>query len=93
MLESAITLCVIIGFSFLILLVSILLKWKKTRLVTGMLMSLTSIIAMILFVNVQKANGNPDAGMEFEQLYFPILVFVVFIAIGFVSTIKLVKNL
>ncbi|OPX44503.1 hypothetical protein CLHUN_14960 [Ruminiclostridium hungatei] len=55
-------------------------------------MSLTSIIAMILFVNVQKANGNPDAGMEFEQFYFTILVFVVFIVIGFVSSIKLVKK-
>jgi len=92
LLELALTLCGIIVFLFLILLVSILLRWKKTRLITGMLMSLTSIIAMILFVNVQKANGNPDAGMEFEQFYFPILVFVVFIVIGFVSSIKLVKK-
>ena len=92
MLGLALALCGIIVFLFLILIVSISSKMRKTRLITGLLMSVTSIIAMILFVTVQKANGNPDSGKEFEQFYFPILVFVVFIAIGFVSSITLVKK-
>ena len=50
-------------------------------------MSVTSLIAMILFIYVQKSNGNPDAGMEFEQFYFPILVFILFTAIGILSSI------
>lgn len=92
MLELAIALCGIIVLLFLILLASILLKWEKARLITGLTLSLTSIIALILFVNVQRANGNPDAGKEFPQFYFPISVFIIFTAIGFVSSIKLVKK-
>ena len=69
-----------------------IVKNEKNKINYRMLMSVTSIIAMILFVTVQKANGNPDSGKEFEQFYFPILVFVVFMAIGFVSSITLVKK-
>lgn len=54
-------------------------------------MSVTSLIAMILFIYIQKINGNPDSGMEFEQFYFPISVFIVFTVIGILSSIKLVK--
>ena len=85
-------LCGIIFLLFMSLIISIALKHNKTRLFLGTLMSILSIIAMILFIIVQNANGNPDAGKEIVQLYFPISVFVVFIAVGFVSSIKLVKK-
>jgi glucan phosphoethanolaminetransferase (alkaline phosphatase superfamily) len=85
-------LCGIIFLLFMCLIVSIALKRNKTRLFLGLLMSALSIIAMILFIIVQDANGNPDAGNEILQLYLPISVFVVFITIGFVSSIKLVKK-
>lgn len=92
MLELALALCGIIVFLFLLLINFILQKNKKAGLITGMLMSFTSIITLMLFVTVQKANGNPDSGKEFGQFYLPISVFVVFIVIGFISSIKLAKK-
>jgi len=91
LLELTILLCGVIVFLFLVLLLSILLKWNKARLITGILMSITSIITMILFIDIQISNGNPDAGMEFVQFYFPILVFLGFTTVGIFSTVKLAK--
>lgn len=92
MLELALALCGLIVLLFFLLIIFILQKSKKAGLITGMLMSFTAIIALILFVIVQKANGNPDSGKEFVQFYFPISVFLVFIAIGFISSIRLDKK-
>lgn len=92
LLGLTLVLCGIIFLLFMSLIVSIALKRNKLGLFLGTLMSIISIIAMILFIIVQDANGNPDAGKEIVQLYFPISVFVVFIVIGLVSSIKLVKK-
>ncbi|PYG86640.1 hypothetical protein LY28_02859 [Ruminiclostridium sufflavum DSM 19573] len=92
MLEVTLVLCTAIFFLSLFLLVAALLKWKKARLFLGLLIFVFSVIAMILFVNVQRINGNPDSGKEFMQLYFPLLVFAMFMAIGAVSSIRALKK-
>ncbi len=92
MLELTLALCGTIVVLFIILLISILFKWKRARLITGAIMSITSVISMALFIYVQKANGNPDAGMEFIQFYFPILVFTFFIAAGLLSSVKAIRR-
>lgn len=68
------------------------MKWKKAGLLIALLMSLLSLVAMILFLYVQKVNGNPDSGKEFVQLYFPIMVFMAFAATGIICSIKLSKE-
>lgn len=88
MLELTIALCGGIVALFLTLLIAILFKWEKTRLISGILMSVISVIAMVLFIYIQEINGNPDYGKEFMQFYFPILVLVFFIGIGLLSTIR-----
>ena len=80
MLALTAALCGLVVAFFLILIISVLFNWRKVRLITGILMSITSAISMALFIYVQKSNGNPDAGMEFIQFYFPLLVFAFFIA-------------
>lgn len=92
MLEFMVALCGAIGTLFLTLLIAMLFKWEKVRLLAGVLMSIISVISMALFIYIQKTNGNPDEGMEFIQFYFPIFVFVSFIGIGILSTIKLIMK-
>lgn len=88
MLKLTIALCGVIAPLFLIFIFSVLLKWEKVRLIIGIMMSIISAIAMVLFIYAQRINGNPDAGMEFIQFYFPLLVFVFFMAIGILPVVN-----
>lgn len=46
-----------------------------------------SIYLIPAFYKLQRENGNPDGGKEFEQLYFPILVFIICAFLGVIMFI------
>lgn len=80
MLEFAFILCGIIIISFILFAVG--RKWGKVRITAGSLMAVSGITLIPLFYKVQKMNGNPDAGKEFEQLYIPLGIFAAIAIIG-----------
>lgn len=87
MLELALGMSFFTVVLFLFLVVAYCFKWRKIKAVISPIMSIIAIIAMSLFYYVQKVSGNPDQGMEFWQLYFPISVYLFFVITGIVSFI------
>ena len=69
-----------IALSIIALLLFILLLSRKTgtvKLLLGLLTAAASIAAMVCFLLMQRASGNPDAGKELLQLYLPSCVYLV----------------
>lgn len=92
MLLFNLALCGIIVLLSLVLLISMAMKWRRAGQIIGMLMSLLSVFAMILFLSIQRASGNPDAGREFIQIYFPVMVFMAFAVTGVICSIQLIRD-
>lgn len=83
--------CISIIITFFILVVAHLKKWEKIKRYTGVILSIISILMMIYFIYISKSSGNPDAGHEFSQFYFPIMIFSFFIILGIRSAINTFK--
>ncbi len=75
------------GILFLVLLTSYISKWEKTKIVLSCIVPVLSLISMILFCYIQKAHGNPDAGKEFVQWYFPLSIYLFLTVFGIMSFI------
>ena len=52
-------------------------KAGKVKFLLGLLTAVCAVVSLVLFVLMQKAAGNPDAGKEFLQLYLPCGVYAV----------------
>jgi len=57
-------------------------KAGKIKLLLGFVTAVSSICAMIFFLMMQKASGNPDAGKEVIQLYIPCAAYILIAIIG-----------
>lgn len=68
MLFETIALSVITLLLFCLLLTR---KPGKLQLILGVLTAVSSVVSLVLFVLMQRASGNPDAGSGFFQLYLP----------------------
>lgn len=68
MLFETIALSVITLLLFCLLLTR---KPGKLQLILGALTAVSAVVSLVLFVLMQRASGNPDAGGEFFQLYLP----------------------
>jgi len=69
-----------VALSIIALLLFILLLSRKTgslKLLLGLLTAAASIAAMVCFILMQRAGGNPDAGKELFQMYLPCVVYLV----------------
>ena len=51
-------------------------KAGKIKLILGVLTSASAIASMVLFILMQRAAGNPDAGREVMQLYIPCGIYL-----------------
>lgn len=68
-----------IALSIIALLLFILLlsqKKKTLKLLLGLLTAAATISAMVCFILMQRASGNPDAGNEMLQLYLPCTIYL-----------------
>lgn len=68
-----------IALSIIALLLFILLlsqKKKTLKLLLGVLTAAAAIAAMVCFILMQRASGNPDAGKEMLQLYLPCAIYL-----------------
>lgn len=68
-----------IALSVIALLLFILLLSRKTgkiKMLLGLLTFAAAIAAMVFFVMMQRAAGNPDAGKEVMQLYLPCAAYL-----------------
>ena len=90
MLELALGLCVLVFVLFICLIAAHFSGRAKAKMLIGLAMSLTAVLAMGLFCYVQRINGNPDQGMELLQWYFPLAVFIFFIAAGIIAAVSFV---
>ena len=68
MLFETIALSVITLLLFCLLLTR---KPGKLQLILGVLTAVSAVVSLVLFVLMQRASGNPDAGSGFFQLYLP----------------------
>ena len=68
MLFETIALSVITLLLFCLLLTR---KPGKLQLILGALTAVSAVVSLVLFVLMQLASGNPDAGGGFFQLYRP----------------------
>ncbi len=67
-----------IAFSVITALLFLLMltrKAGKVKFLLGLLAAVCAMVSLVLFVLMQKAAGNPDAGKEFLQLYLPCGVY------------------
>jgi len=87
MVEFALGISLASGVLFLVLLTSYILNLEKAKIFLSCITSGFALLSMILFCYIQKANCNPDQGMEFQQWYFPILIYLFLIVFGVVSFI------
>jgi len=87
MIEITISMSLLTGLSFLLLLASYLSGWRKAKIFFSCIVSDLSLFSMILFCKMQKVHGNPDMGMEFWQWYFPISIYLLLIFFGIISFI------
>ena len=92
MLKLALGLCVLVFVLFLCLIAAHFSGRARMKMLIGLTMSLTAALAMGLFCHIQRINGNPDQGMELQQWYFPLAVFIFFIAIGIIAAVSVVKD-
>ena len=79
-----------VALSVIALLLFILLlsrKSGKIKMLLGLLTFAAAIAAMVFFVMMQRASGNPDAGKEVTQLYLPCAVYLVAALWGLLTTL------
>lgn len=72
MLFETIALSVITLLLFCLLLTR---KPGKLQLILGVLTAVSAEVSLVLFVLMQHASGNPDAGGGFFQLYLPCCLY------------------
>jgi type VI protein secretion system component VasK len=68
-----------VALSIIALLLFILLLSRKSgtlKLLLGFLTAAAAITAMVFFIMMQRASGNPDAGKELVQLYIPCGIYL-----------------
>ena len=68
-----------VALSVIALLLFILLLSRKhgaIKLLLGLLTAAAGIAAMVCFILMQRAAGNPDAGKEMMQLYVPCGIYL-----------------
>jgi len=87
MIEFTLVISLASGLLFLVLLASYIFNFETVRIFLSCIVSGFALLSMILFCYIQKANGNPDLGMEFWQWYFPISIYLFLIVIGVISFI------
>ena len=87
MIEFTLVISLASGLLFLVLLASYIFNFETVRIFLSCIVSGFALLSMILFCYIQKANGNTDQGMEFQQWYFPILIYLFLIVFGVVSFI------
>ena len=78
------------ALSVIALLLFILLLSRKTgkiKMLLGLLTFVAAAAAMVFFVMMQRASGNPDAGKELLQLYIPCAVYLVIALWGLLTTL------
>jgi hypothetical protein len=92
MLELALGLCVLVFVLFICLVAAHFSGRAKVKMLIGLTMSFAAALSMGLFCHVQIINGNPDQGMELVQWYFPLAVFIFFIAVGIIAAVSFVKD-
>ncbi len=69
-----------IALSVITVLLLLLLSTRKAgkiKLILGALTAVSAISSMVLFILMQRAAGNPDAGREAVQLYIPCGIYIV----------------
>ena len=68
-----------IALSVITVLLLLLLSTRKAgkiKLILGVLTAASAIASMVLFILMQRAAGNPDAGREVIQLYIPCGIYL-----------------
>ena len=78
-----------IALSIIALLLFILLLSRKNgtlKLLLGLLTAVAAVAAMVCFILMQNASGNPDAGKEFLQLYLPCAAYLLIAFWGIFSS-------
>ena len=73
--------------SVLLLLLMLTRKNGKLKLLLGLLTAVAGIAAMVLFILMQRASGNPDAGKELMQLWIPCAAYLVVSLCGLLTAV------
>lgn len=77
-----------IALSVITVLLLLLLSTRKAgkiKLILGVLTSASAIASMVLFILMQRAAGNPDAGREVMQLYIPCGIYLLVVIWGVIQ--------
>lgn len=77
----------------LIALNTFLGKMYVIKLINSIVIIGLSIFLIPAFFIVQRESGNPDAGKEFQQMFFPVLGLVICALVGVVIFIRSVYKL
>lgn len=86
MLLMCLVLVVLIGLCF------VLGKMYTVKMILGFIIMCISAYIIPSFYKLQRDNGNPDAGKEFGQLYFPIIIFTICLLLGIAISINAQKK-
>lgn len=85
-----------IALSVITLLLFLLLLTRpagRIKLLLGALTAVCAAVSMVLFLLMQRAAGNPDAGKEVLQLYLPCGVYLALAVWGLVTAALCRKKL
>lgn len=85
-----------IALSVITLLLFLLLLTRpagRIKLLLGVLTAVCAAVSMALFLLMQRAAGNPDAGKEVLQLYLPCGVYLALAVWGLVTATLCRKKL
>ena len=77
-----------IALSVITVLLLLLLSTRKAgkiKLILGVLTAASAIPSMVLFILMQRAAGNPDAGREVMQLYIPCGIYLLVVIWGVIQ--------
>ena len=77
-----------IALSVITVLLLLLLSTRKAgkiELILGVLTAASAIASMVLFILMQRAAGNPDAGREVMQLYIPCGIYLLVVIWGVIQ--------
>ena len=77
-----------IALSVITVLLLLLLSTRKAgkiKLILGVLTAASAIASMVLFILMQRAAGNPDAGREVMQLYIPCGIYLLVVIWGVIQ--------
>ena len=77
-----------IALSVITVLLLLLLSTRKAgkiKLILGVLTAVSAIASMVLFILMQRAAGNPDAGREVMQLYIPCGIYLLVVIWGVIQ--------